>query len=250
MNVVRNVIIGIVATVLVIALLLVIFIYEPDRMDQTAAAQEGKAIARGAKLYDQYCAGCHGLRGEGLAGVYPALNRDDLFENREDISFYGTLHDFVYLNIASGHPTQRMPSWSEEYGGPLRNDQIEDITQFVVNWQGPQPEDVPKGTAGAQPTAAPEPTAAGTQAPAGEGDPASGETVFAANCASCHGQNAEGGSLGPSLLGDDLAAQPDEYFRETITNGRAGTAMPAWGPILSAQQIEDVIAFLRLKQQQ
>jgi mono/diheme cytochrome c family protein len=33
-----------------------------------------------------------------------------------------------------------------------------------------------------------------------------------------------------------------------ITNGVAGTAMPAWEGRLSSQDIEDVIAFLRSKQ--
>ena len=142
-----------------------------------------------------------------------------------------------------------MPSWSSDYGGPLRADQIEDLTQFVLNWQGPQPEGVRVEGVEARPTQpAVEATPAGPGEPAAAGDPANGELVFAQNCASCHGPDAAGGALGPSLLRADLAAQPDEFFRDAITNGRAGTAMPAWGPILGAQKIEDIIAWLRTKQ--
>jgi mono/diheme cytochrome c family protein len=230
-------------------LLLVVFLGENARMEEETLAQEGTIIGRGARLYDQYCSGCHGKRGEGLAGIYPPLNVEDLWAGREGIAFYGTLEDYISLNISAGHPSQRMPSWSQAYGGPLREDQIYSLTQFVLNWQGPQPEGVRVEGAEVQPTApAVEATPAGPAEPPAEGDPANGETVFAQNCASCHGPDASGGALGPSLLRDEVAAQPDEWFRETIANGRDGTAMPAWGPILSSQQIADVIAWLRSKQ--
>jgi mono/diheme cytochrome c family protein len=84
-------------------------------------------------------------------------------------------------------------------------------------------------------------------APAG-GDADNGATIYAQNCASCHGENAEGGSVGPTLVSAELAAQNDDFYREVILNGRAGTAMPAWEGRLSAQEIEDVIAFLRSNQ--
>jgi mono/diheme cytochrome c family protein len=96
-------------------------------------------------------------------------------------------------------------------------------------------------------TATPAGEAEASPAPAG-GDAAKGAEIFAQNCASCHGENAQGGSIGPSLVTAELKAQSDDFFRQTILNGRAGTAMPAWEGRLSAQDIEDVIAFLRSKQ--
>jgi mono/diheme cytochrome c family protein len=80
------------------------------------------------------------------------------------------------------------------------------------------------------------------------GDSANGALVFAANCAACHGPDAAGGSVGPTLISAELKAQPDDFFRQTILNGRSGTVMPAWQGRLSEQEIEDVIAFLRSKQ--
>lgn len=88
--------------------------------------------------------------------------------------------------------------------------------------------------------------AAPTPAPEG-GDPASGEAIFAGNCATCHGPNAEGG-IGPSLVSAEMKAKDDDHYRQVITNGVTGTAMPAWGGRLSTQDIEDVIAFLRSRQ--
>jgi mono/diheme cytochrome c family protein len=56
------------------------------------------------------------------------------------------------------------------------------------------------------------------------------------------------GVVGPSLVTAEVAAQADDLYRNVIVNGRAGTAMAAWGDRLSAQDIEDVIAFIRSKQ--
>jgi mono/diheme cytochrome c family protein len=249
MNVVRNLIIGTIAAVLVTALLLVIFFGEGARLNSETKAQQGDSISRGAMSYDAYCAGCHGDRGQGIPGVYPPLNVEDLWSGREEIAFYGTYDDYVTLNISAGHPGQRMPSWSQAYGGPLRDDQIADLTSFVVNWQGPQPPGVREEGVVAGPIQPPEEaTPEGPAVPAAEGDPAQGEQVFTQNCSSCHGPDAAGGALGPTLVSADVGAKDDEFLRETISNGRAGTAMPPWGGILSAQDVEDVISFLRSKQ--
>ena len=84
--------------------------------------------------------------------------------------------------------------------------------------------------------------------PAGEGDPANGGEIYALYCVSCHGPDAGGSALGPTLISVQAAAKDRAYFRETIAKGRAGTSMPAWDGLLSPQEIENVIAFLRSKQ--
>jgi mono/diheme cytochrome c family protein len=85
--------------------------------------------------------------------------------------------------------------------------------------------------------------------PAAEaGDPANGEAIFAQNCAVCHGENAEGGAVGPTLISAEIKAKDDDHYRQVIANGVTGTAMPAWSRSLSAQDIEDLIAFVRSKQ--
>ena len=66
-----------------------------------------------------------------------------------------------------------------------------------------------------------------------------------ANCEVCHGQNAQGDDIGPTLVSAEMAAKDDDHYRQTLLNGVAGTAMAAWGGRLEAQEIEDVIVFLR-----
>ncbi len=50
---------------------------------------------------------------------------------------------------------------------------------------------------------------------------------FVASCSACHGANREG-LVGPALTPGSLV-EADEFYFETIKNGRPGTAMPPWG---------------------
>jgi cytochrome c55X len=54
------------------------------------------------------------------------------------------------------------------------------------------------------------------------------------DCGSCHGLTMRGG-LGPALLPESLAGKSVEYVAITILDGRPGTAMPPWKPLLSQQ---------------
>lgn len=62
----------------------------------------------------------------------------------------------------------------------------------------------------------------------------SGEQLFAANCASCHGANAEGGA-GPKLTANNRMTNSD-VVRATILNGRG--MMPGFGNLLSEEEVE------------
>ena len=81
-----------------------------------------------------------------------------------------------------------------------------------------------------------------TEEAGGEGDATAGADVFAsAGCANCHTLSAAGstGTTGPNL--DDL--QPDfDTVVNQVTNGGGG--MPAFGDMLSEQQINDVAAYV------
>ena len=67
---------------------------------------------------------------------------------------------------------------------------------------------------------------------------------YEVNCAACHGANRQGG-VGPSLVPSGLT-KSDEFYSETIANGRSGTSMPAWSQLgLSEADIASLVAFLR-----
>jgi cytochrome c55X len=67
------------------------------------------------------------------------------------------------------------------------------------------------------------------------------------DCGSCHGLQMKGG-LGPALLPAALHGKSDEYISAIILDGRPGTAMPAWRPLLSRVEA-DWLASLLLKQE-
>src|SRR5690606_31185674 len=58
----------------------------------------------------------------------------------EDLGWTGGLERFVYTTLIHGRPTsgaywpEAMPAWSQLAGGPLRNDQLQDLTNLILNW--------------------------------------------------------------------------------------------------------------------
>ncbi len=55
------------------------------------------------------------------------------------------------------------------------------------------------------------------------------------DCGSCHGLTMRGG-LGPALLPEILQGKSRDYLTSVILEGRPGTAMPGWRPLLSADE--------------
>jgi mono/diheme cytochrome c family protein len=101
-----------------------------------------------------------------------------------------------------------------------------------------------------------------------------GQSLFAANCAACHGETGQGngvmvrgkpvwnpgsqGSGGMSTLstGEGIFGPPDftdpknllgaspALLEGKIIRGGMGTGMPYWGPIFTSQQIESLVSYL------
>ncbi|MFQ5615352.1 MAG: c-type cytochrome, partial [Anaerolineales bacterium] len=137
--------------------------------------------------------------------------------------------------------------------GPLRPDQIRDITQFILNWEA-------TALGGKSPEILELP------APLSADPVARGKFVFnSQGCAACHViEGLSAGLVGPDLthIGTVAAARVDgmsaeDYLRESIINPNAfitpecptGDCLPDTMPQnfvdkISPEQIEDLIAFL------
>lgn len=124
-----------------------------------------------------------------------------------------------------------MPTWSNKYGGPLTEQQIDDIVNYLLTIQG--------------------------TAPAGAEQTLDGSKIFAQFCATCHGANGTGG-FGPAMTGGSETRQfPDTldhiaFVKSGSTAGKPygktghGTGgMPAWGGTLTDAQIRAVITYER-----
>lgn len=80
---------------------------------------------------------------------------------------------------------------------------------------------------------------------------AKGEELFGRNCQQCHNSRGKGGK-GPQLVRGAWGpggANSDGYMYRTITGGRPGTQMGAFGGSLSADEIWQIVTFLRAEAQ-
>ena len=206
--------------VLLTGLLLVLF--------TAAAAAQGGDITRGSQIYDANCAVCHGPEGQGRVGLnlsqdFPALDPNA----------------FVQSVVEQGVAGTAMPPWSQAHGGPLTDQEIADVSAFVVSLSGGRSPMAP--TATALPVT-PVPTVAGVS-----GDPGVGQALFIANCAMCHGDQGQG-RIGANLTQAFASIAPQQFVRATVASGVSGTAMPAWalanGGPLSETEIDNISAFI------
>ncbi len=79
--------------------------------------------------------------------------------------------------------------------------------------------------------------------------PADAASVYAKNCASCHGaKGTPAGSMATSMHVPDfataLASVPDSVLRSTVANGK-GRMMPAYKTRLTAEQIASLVTYIR-----
>ncbi len=209
------------ALLLTVGILVIFQIYifrEPSRISTVVAADQATQIANGEKLYSDNCTTCHGDNGEGGKG--PALNSKNFLKSAEDST--------IFSIISSGVPGTAMPTWAQVHGGPFTDEQIRNLVSFIRHWEPTAPD-----AAAAQPTP----------------DLNKGQLIFSSICYACHGDQGQGTKNAPALNSQELLRQfDDNWFRQTVANGRPAKGMPTWGAVLSPEQINDVVAYIRLWQ--
>lgn len=76
------------------------------------------------------------------------------------------------------------------------------------------------------------------------GDPFAGSGIYAHYCVSCHGGDGSGEVAGtPSFRGGAMLTRSQTDLISTVTVGK--DLMPAFRGILTEQQIDDVVAYIR-----
>ncbi|OQY95542.1 MAG: hypothetical protein B6D41_05980 [Chloroflexi bacterium UTCFX4] len=276
MSVQFKILMGILVTAATVVVMLLYGINEDNRMNQYQKNFAGRSIQVGAEYYETYCMTCHGERGEGIAGKGPPLNRTDLLDLKgtpylKAIGWGGTTADFLHNTIAAGRPQfskfyedesyqAHMPTWSEDFGGPLRPDQVVSLTNFILNWAPGEYEPVVAPvTPTPGPTATPIPPEEILKAipfpmPPSDQTLASGKDVYTKYCQACHGENRDG--KGPGAAG--MAKPPRDFVdcagmatlgfvthHDAVANGIPANGMPAWGKKLSNEEIWQVIMYER-----
>ncbi len=183
-----------------------------DVADARGEAKQGRAY------YRALCAGCHGDQGEG--GIGNSLAAQTFLAIADD--------RLLAQSIIEGRPGTAMPSWHH-----LSAQAVSDLIAYIRSWQPEAPsfEEV---------------RSAMSRVPA-DHNARFGKSIFARQCAGCHGADG-GGAIGPSLKSNDfLRMVDDRYLYRSIVEGRPSTAMPSWQH-LSADDVGALISFLRTKQ--
>ena len=169
-------------------------------------------------LYHNYCSVCHGDRGDGRSRASNSLKPPP----RDFTSAAELTREAMITITTHGKPGTAMVGWKTQ----LNEKEIEAVVDyirksFMVLALDPKLQ--------------------------------RGKVVYAQNCIACHGERGQGSNLpvGGSVLPRNLASPQSraELSRErmiaSVTQGRPGTAMAAFGARLPEKDIEAVVDYVR-----
>lgn len=202
----RNILIATIFSLATAILLGFVFVNESGRLPKATAAISAEQIERGARDYEQYCASCHGLAGQGnVQFAAPQLNNIVARYTTTDAGGtapfdapngikekYGTIRNYIEATLYSGIRGAPMPAFGAT--GTMRQDQIENVTSYVLSWNNNVPPAAVTSAALAATASAPTPDP--------NANPVSqGELVFnSRGCNACHSM-ADNKLVGPGLGG-------------------------------------------------
>jgi len=105
----------------------VFWILETNNEAVAQVNQDNTSVQRGVALYAQYCFQCHGTKGQGRSG--PKLNGNPAVNSLTDNDLLRIIEGGIY---DTGDPSKAlMPAWSQRYGGPLTDDDIQYLFDLI-----------------------------------------------------------------------------------------------------------------------
>ena len=262
------------------------WVMEATRQTNAIKGFDNRAVKRGHSLFQPTdspehgahfgCATCHGADGGGGVTKYVIT---DFLGRTEQVTWAAPAVNTVAYRYSTeqirsilvfGRAGTPMPAWGTKGGGPMNDQQIEDLVQYM---QTPVEDHGLKispeaAKAQARQNAEGEARKMGKLGPNGQ-PVVDGESLFNGNCARCHTRGFSfdrpevpgGGRYGPSLRGGATVRQfPDveemtEFIKESAQYGEpygeggighdAGGGMPYFGQVLSDEDIAAIIAYER-----
>ncbi|MDH4285171.1 MAG: c-type cytochrome [Gallionellaceae bacterium] len=231
-------------------------------------------IAQGRGVYGHFCQECHGDRGQGVISSQMDKSPPDLTTAKTQT---GLTRDRMIKSITKG----KHGPVKTGFGGKLTTEHIAATTDYIRRVLIPElsksdpPYVIPDADESAPLAAAPLPESqqqpgASTPAPAAatakkkddmflpmpkglKGDAKLGEKFYMANCATCHGKKGDAEGPRAYFINPKVRNFQDDYSRSTldrptifnsVTKGRPGTEMPAWGKVLDEQEVANVTEFV------
>lgn len=176
------------------------------------------AISAGASVFKNNCAQCHGSGAAGVQGKgYPNLLDNDWLWGGDMEAIHTTIAHGIRNTTDGDARYSQMPSFGKD--GILEKAQIDEVVEHVLQISG-QDHDAAMAEAGA--------------------------SVFAENCAACHGDAGMGNrDFGAPNLTDAiwLYGGDRKTLVQTVTYSRFGV-MPAWNVRLSEDEIRSVATYV------
>jgi mono/diheme cytochrome c family protein len=190
--------------------------YEPAQRADAREAQSSFFAAEGKELFEVSCVECHGPDGSGA--IAPAIGSAEFLASVAD--------DQISQLTALGVPGSQMVAYSNDYGGPMTQTEIRSITTYLRSLEEEAPS-IPNW-----------------RAPLMDSDFTSSE-LYSLACARCHGVDREGiEDVAPDISEDSLTMlESNDWIAGRIAEGYK--EMPRFGTVLSADQIADIVTYLR-----
>lgn len=275
-----KIIIGTIAFMLTMIIFGFVALNEPARLEAFSSAYEGRSVENGAEIFANNCATCHGLDGQAtqcfdaagneIGCVGRPLNNAELLCGTKPsrlvaMDWGGAKYDFIEGTVAAGRPWAGMPTWGQQFGGPLQNNEVRDVTLFVLNWES-------ETLCGGEAVEGPVWPSRVNELPAG--DPENGADIYQVpyGCNACHGVlEDENTANGPGPWLGSLAAEAGDRIEgytaadyvyesillpnahiapECLTGGEPGecpepsTMLANFGERMTEQDMADIIAYI------
>jgi rhodanese-related sulfurtransferase/mono/diheme cytochrome c family protein len=189
----------------------------PKKQDPPGARPTGGPDLISAQAsYLRLCAPCHADDGTGYRADHaPSLVSPTFLESATD--------EFLRRSIIFGRPGTSMAAYGKAMGGPLDDAAVTGMVAWLRE-KGPRARvlpAVPKGVA------------------------ARGGELYQQYCKSCHG-DAQTRGEGPHLANRQfLSAASDGFIKHAIVQGRPKTRMLAFGAVMTDDQVNDLVAYVR-----
>jgi len=203
-----------------------------DYIDQLKGAteptsKEQLSLQVGRRIYDKECAFCHGPTGDADTDAARVLKPPPR-KFSDPIEMARVDDGRMYAAIKLGRPGTAMASWASL----LSPVEIIDVMRYIRSLQKPLP-------SGMTPKSA---------------EITVGGNIYKSNCVTCHGPNGDANTqLGKVLVPHPrnftdqkaMSQLTDEQMAKAIQEGKPGTAMAPWGGVLSPEDIQRVIRYIR-----
>lgn len=257
----------------------VYWLLEPDRQQRMDKDFLADSVERGhlrfavagtvppSEVLQLECARCHGAKGEGGSATF-VLTPTEPGELTRTVSWAAPSLDDVLLRfspeevnqiITYGRPGTPMPAWGLAGGGPLPEQPVEDLVNYLQSITISPDEARKRNSERVAKIMADNPGIS------------EGQALFMGACARCHtkgwsygdpGPMGAGGAFGPNLTGGvtlrqfpalgggvakhvEFVTTGSDFQKTYGTQGIGSGRMPGFGQMLTARQIDEIVIYER-----